>query len=144
MQEIDLKALATGVLWAAFGLSALFGAIAQRTHFCTMGAVSDIVTIGDWTRMRMWVMAMGVAMIGFNLMVAVGWLDAGKSIYGGPKFVWLSALVGGLLFGFGSVAARRGNASTDGQEGEDPDPHHPHPCVLTPLGNPAHHSPFVV
>ena len=105
MQDIDLKALATLVLWAAFGLSALFGAIAQRTHFCTMGAVSDIVNIGDWTRMRMWVMAMGVAIIAFNLMVAAGWLDAGKSIYGGPKFVWLSALVGGALFGFGMVLA---------------------------------------
>ncbi len=105
MQDIDLTALATFVLWAAFGLSALFGAIAQRTHFCTMGAVSDIVNMGDWTRMRMWVMAMGVAIIGFNLMVAAGWLDAGKSIYGGPRFLWLSALVGGALFGFGMVLA---------------------------------------
>ena len=61
MQEIDLGALATQVLWAAFALSVVFGAIAQRTHFCTMGAVSDIVNMGDWTRMRMWVLAMGVA-----------------------------------------------------------------------------------
>jgi uncharacterized protein len=105
MQEVDLKSLATLVLCSAFGLSVLFGAIAQRTHFCTMGAVSDIVNMGDWTRMRMWVMAMGVAMIGFNVMVAAGWLDAGKSIYGGPKFIWLSALIGGGLFGFGMVLA---------------------------------------
>jgi uncharacterized protein len=105
MQEIDMKAVATLVLWAAFGLSAAFGAIAQRTHFCTMGAVADIVTIGDWTRMRMWIMAMGVAIIGFNAMVAIGWLDAAKSIYGGPRFLWLSALAGGALFGFGMVLA---------------------------------------
>ena len=105
MQEIDLKALATTTLWAAFALSALFGAIAQRTHFCTMGAVSDIVNMGDWTRMRMWVMAMGVAMIGFNLMVAAGWIEASKSLYGGPRFMWLSALAGGGLFGFGMVLA---------------------------------------
>jgi uncharacterized membrane protein YedE/YeeE len=105
MTDIDLKALSTLVLWASFGLSVLFGAIAQRTHFCTMGAVSDIVNIGDWTRMRMWIMAMGVAMIGFNAMVWMGWLDAGKSIYGGPRFIWLSALVGGGLFGFGMVLA---------------------------------------
>ena len=83
----------------------LFGAIAQRTHFCTMGAISDIVNVGDWTRMRMWVMAMGVAMIGFNVMVAAGWLDAGKSLYGSPRFIWLSALAGGALFGFGMVLA---------------------------------------
>ena len=64
------------MLWTAFGLSVVLGAIMQRTHFCTMGAVSDIVNMGDWARMRMWVMAMGVAMIGFNAMVALGWIDA--------------------------------------------------------------------
>jgi uncharacterized protein len=105
MQEIDLAGLANDVLWVAFGLSAVFGAIAQRTHFCTMGAVADVVNIGDWSRMRMWVMAMGVAMIGFNLMVAAGWLDASKSVYGGPRFIWLSALCGGVLFGVGMVLA---------------------------------------
>ena len=105
MQDIDLKALAGTVLWATFALSVLFGAVTQRTQFCTMGALADIVNIGDWTRMRMWVMAMGVAIIGFNSMVALGWLDAGKSIYGGPRVMWLSALVGGSMFGFGMVLA---------------------------------------
>ncbi|HEY4068099.1 MAG TPA: YeeE/YedE family protein [Burkholderiaceae bacterium] len=105
MQDIDMKAVATLVLWATFALAVVFGAISQRTHFCTMGAVADVVNMGDWTRMRMWVMAMGVAMIGFNAMVAIGWLDAGKSLYGGPKFIWLSALVGGAMFGFGMVLA---------------------------------------
>jgi len=105
MQEIDLKALATLVLWASFGLSVVFGAITQRTHFCTMGAVADIVNIGDWTRMRMWAMAIGVAMIGFNAMVALGWLDAAHSLYGGPRVLWLSALIGGAMFGFGMVLA---------------------------------------
>ncbi len=78
MQEVDLKALSTLVLWASFGLAVLFGAITQRTHFCTMGAVADIVNIGDWSRMRMWALAMGVAMIGFNGMVGLGWIEAGK------------------------------------------------------------------
>jgi uncharacterized membrane protein YedE/YeeE len=105
MHDVDIGALATQVLWAAFALGAAFGAIAQRTHFCTMGAVADIVHIGDWTRMRMWVLAIGVAMVGFNAMVAAGWVDAGKSLYGAPRLTWLSALVGGLMFGFGMVLA---------------------------------------
>ena len=105
MQELDIQALATQVLWATFALSVLFGAIAQRTHFCTMGAVSDIVNIGDWSRMRMWVLAMGVAIVGFNAMVGLGWVDASKTLYGGPRVIWLSALVGGLMFGFGMVLA---------------------------------------
>ena len=103
MQEIDTSGLATQVLWAAFALSVVLGALMQRTHFCTMGAVADIVNMGDWARMRMWVLAMGVAMIGFNAMVALGWLDASKSLYAAPRVIWLSALVGGALFGFGMV-----------------------------------------
>ncbi|HMO45746.1 MAG TPA: YeeE/YedE family protein [Rubrivivax sp.] len=105
MQEADLPGLTASVLWAAFALAVAFGAIAQRTHFCTMGAVADIVNLGDWTRMRMWVLAIGVAMIGFNAMVALGWVQAGSSIYAAPKLLWLSHLVGGLLFGFGMVLA---------------------------------------
>jgi uncharacterized protein len=105
MQAIDMGALASQVLWAAFALAIVFGAIAQKTHFCTMGAVADIVNIGDWARMRMWILAIGVAMIGFNTMVAVGWVEAGKSIYAAPRLTWLSAAVGGLMFGFGMVLA---------------------------------------
>jgi uncharacterized protein len=105
MQDVDMGALATQVLWAAFGLSVAFGAIAQRTHFCTMGAVADIVNVGDWSRMRMWALAIGVAMLGFNAMVAAGWVDAGKTIYAAPRLTWLSAIVGGAMFGFGMVLA---------------------------------------
>jgi hypothetical protein len=105
MQESDLPGLAAQVLWAAFLLAAAFGAIAQRTHFCTMGAVSDIVNFGDWSRMRMWALAVGVAMLAFNGMVWAGWVEAGKSIYAGNKLIWLSNLVGGALFGFGMVLA---------------------------------------
>ena len=105
MQEIDPGLVATRVLWAAFALSVVFGAIAQRTHFCTMGAIADVVLMGDWTRMRMWVLAMAVAILGFNAMVAAGWIDAGNSIYAGAKLNWLSALVGGEVFVWGFVLA---------------------------------------
>lgn len=105
VQEADLPGMAAQVLWAAFFLAAAFGAVAQRTHFCTMGAVADIVNMGDWSRMRMWALAAGVAMLGFNAMVGLGWVEAGKSIYAGPRLIWLSNLVGGLLFGVGMVLA---------------------------------------
>jgi uncharacterized protein len=105
MQESDLPAFVAQLLWAAFGLAVVFGAIAQRTHFCTMGAVSDIVSMGDWTRMRMWLLAIGVAMVGFNSMVGLGWVEARNSVYAGPRLLWLSSIVGGLMFGFGMVLA---------------------------------------
>ena len=105
MDITQLNSLTTQVLWAAFILAMLFGAIAQRTHFCTMGAVSDIVNMGDWTRMRMWGMAIGVAMIGFYGMAVAGLIDPSKTLYASNRFIWLSALVGGGMFGFGMVLA---------------------------------------
>ena len=105
MEIADLAKLNTLVLWAAFAAAAVFGFIAQRTHFCTMGAISDIVNMGDWTRMRMWGMAVGIAMIGFYGMAWMGWIDPTQSIYTGNRVIWLSAVVGGALFGFGMVLA---------------------------------------
>lgn len=105
MDAAAFQSLHSTVLWAAFAVSALFGSIAHRTHFCTMGAISDVVNMGDWTRMRMWVMAIGVAMLGFHGMAALGWIDPTQTIYHSGRVIWLSALVGGALFGFGMVLA---------------------------------------
>jgi uncharacterized membrane protein YedE/YeeE len=105
LSEAQLQALTAQVLWMAFALAIAFGAIAQRTHFCTMGAVSDIVTMGDWSRMRMWALAAGVAVLGFNAMVALGWVAAADSLYATPRFIGLSNAIGGLMFGFGMVLA---------------------------------------
>ena len=105
MTEAALLVLQQQVLWAALALGLAFGAIAQRTHFCTMGAVADVVNIGDWSRMRMWVLAIGVAMLGFNAMVGLGWVKAANTVYAGPALLWLSQAVGGLMFGFGMVLA---------------------------------------
>lgn len=105
MQPNDLINLNTQVLWTTFLLSALFGAITQRSHFCTMGAVSDIVNMGDWTRMRQWALAIGTAMMGFGYLVFAGFIDPSRTIYASTRLIWLSALIGGLMFGFGMVLA---------------------------------------
>ncbi len=105
MQESDLPGLVRTVLWAGFLLGLLFGAVAQRTHFCTMGALADVFTMRDTTRLRMWVLAIGVATLGFNTMAALGWVDAADTVYARHELIWLSNIVGGALFGFGMVLA---------------------------------------
>ncbi|MFM8343619.1 MAG: YeeE/YedE thiosulfate transporter family protein, partial [Betaproteobacteria bacterium] len=105
MQEVDVVALGHQVLCATFALSLVFGLIAQKTHFCTMGAVGDILNIGDWSRMRMWVRAIGVAMLGFNGMVAAAWIDPLRTFYTQPRVPVLSLALGGLMFGVGMVLA---------------------------------------
>ncbi len=52
-------ALAPLVAGGAFLLAFVFGAVANKTDFCTMGAVSDWVNMGSLARMRMWVLAIG-------------------------------------------------------------------------------------
>jgi len=105
MDDVDPDSVATQVLWASFMLAVVFGAVAQRTRFCTMGAIADAVHMGDWARARMWALAIAVAVLGFNGMVALGWIEARHSIYAGPRLLWLSSLLGGALFGFGMVLA---------------------------------------
>ncbi len=97
----DLQSLPALVAWSAFGLAAVFGAVANRVDFCTMGAVTDVVVSSDWRRMRMWLLAIAVAIVGATWLEATGLVDLGKSIYAVPRVAWASHLVGGLLFGFG-------------------------------------------
>ena len=101
----DLAELPALVAWCAFGLAVAFGAVANRVNFCTMGAVSDLVTMGDWRRMRMWLLAIAVAIAGATWLDASGLVELGKSIYTTPRVAWLSYLVGGFLFGFGMTLA---------------------------------------
>jgi uncharacterized membrane protein YedE/YeeE len=99
MQDIShLQGLVTG---AAFLLAALFGAVATRVNFCTMGAISDVVNFGDSRRLRMWLLAIAVAIAGAGALQATGQVDLSKSLYTGGRIAWLSLVVGGFLFGFG-------------------------------------------
>lgn len=86
-------------------LGVLFGVFAHRTGFCTMGAISDLVTFGDSRRLRMWMLAAAVAVLGAQLLHVAGSIDLGRSFYVAPRLNWLAHLVGGLLFGVGMTLA---------------------------------------
>ncbi|MFZ6646723.1 YeeE/YedE family protein [Undibacterium sp. TJN25] len=101
--EVNIESIVSQVVWLTFFLGAAFGAIAQRSQFCTMGAVADIVSMGDWVRMRQWLLAIAVAILGTNLLAYMGYIDLSKAIYTAPRLTWLSHIVGGALFGFGMV-----------------------------------------
>jgi uncharacterized membrane protein YedE/YeeE len=92
---------ATIVTWGGFVLAFIFGAVANKTNFCTMGAISDVVNMDHWGRMRMWLLTIAVAIIGTNLLFYFGLIDLSKSVYQRPTITWLSMLVGGFLFGIG-------------------------------------------
>jgi uncharacterized protein len=105
MPEIDLTSIANSVLWGTFLVTLLLGILLQKTRFCTMGAITDIMIMGEWTRMRQWMMAIGVAIIGVGIMSSSGIIDPAKSIYTSSRLTWLSTIVGSVMFGFGMVLA---------------------------------------
>ncbi len=90
-------------LWAAFGIAVVMGAVANKTNFCTMGAVSDWVNMGDTGRMRAWIFAIAIAMLGVAVLESQGLVkpDAAFPPYRANQLVWLENLLGGLMFGVG-------------------------------------------
>jgi hypothetical protein len=101
MNEANPAQLVPYVTGGAFALAFVFGAVGNKTNFCTMGAVSDWVNMGDTGRLRMWLLAIAVALLGSSALQLAGLVDLSKSIYPGPNFTWLSYIVGGFLFGVG-------------------------------------------
>ncbi|MFA5081822.1 MAG: YeeE/YedE family protein [Hydrogenophilaceae bacterium] len=93
------------VAWLGFALALVFGYVANKTSFCTMGAVSDVVNMDEWGRMRAWLLAIAVAILGTGILVYLGDLDISKTYYTRETFHWLAALVGGLSFGVGMTLA---------------------------------------
>lgn len=93
------------VAMLSFLVGIVFGAVVNKTNFCTMGAVSDWVNMGNKGRLRAWFLAIGIAMLITQVMQFNGMIDIGQSIYLTPNFGWLGYLVGGFLFGVGMTLA---------------------------------------
>jgi uncharacterized membrane protein YedE/YeeE len=91
-------------LWSTFVISIIMGMVANKTNFCTMGAVSDLVNMGDSGRFRAWVLAATVAMIGVLVLEGLGLVNLSSTTlppYRGSEFQWGRYLLGGFLFGVG-------------------------------------------
>ena len=91
----------TLVVSGGFAIAFVFGLVAAKTNFCTMGALSDIVNMGHWGRMRMWLLAIAVAIVGTSVLSYTGQVDLARSVPQRPVIAWLSLLLGGGVFGIG-------------------------------------------
>ena len=83
------------ILLAALAIGLAYGAVAARTHFCTMGALADLCLFGSTRRLRGVVAAAGTALVGLGIarLLGSGTLSLSTS--------WLAALLGGLAMGVG-------------------------------------------
>ena len=100
--------ITTQILLWAFALAFVLGAVATKTNFCTMGAVSDWVNMNDTNRLKAWVLAIAVALIGVTViegMMGYASVDGSQPPYRTAQFAWLGYIVGGILFGIGMTFA---------------------------------------
>jgi len=79
----------------ALGLAARIG------RFCTLGAIEDALYSSDDRRLRMWAIALAVAIAGTQSALQTGLLSAADTAYLGQVWNPLAVILGGLLFGYG-------------------------------------------
>lgn len=82
-----------------------FGAVGLLSGFCLTSGLRNWWTKGDGVLVRTFALALAVAIVGTQTLAVAGLVDLGQSIYLQPSFSAGLMLFGGLLFGYGMVAA---------------------------------------
>ena len=95
------------VLAGGFILAFILGAVGNKTHFCTLGGVSDWVNMDNKGRLGAWFLAMAIAALGVSLIEALGLISLSdtRPPYRSTGFSWLRYILGGLMFGVGMTLA---------------------------------------
>lgn len=88
-----------------FAIAIVFGFVGNKTHFCSMGAISDVVNMGAKGRLGAWFLAIGIAILGAQFLLFRGMVDLNASVYLASNFYVLSYILGGLIFGVGMTLA---------------------------------------
>jgi len=84
-------------------LGLVLGVVGQATRFCVRGAIADWVSLRSPARLASWLLAIGVGAVCVQVLISAGWLDASRTVAWSARVVWLSYLVGGLVFGYGMI-----------------------------------------
>jgi len=83
----------------------LLGLAARLGRFCTLGAIEDALYGGSDTRLRMWALAVGTAVIGTFALTGAGLLSETQSFYLSIRWMPMASILGGLMFGYGMALA---------------------------------------
>ena len=100
--------------WSTFIISVILGVVVNKTNFCTMGAVSDMVNIGDYGRFRAWLLAIATATLCVSILEYMGMVNVSDTFppYRGNQLIYAENILGGIIFGIGmTFASGCGNKS---------------------------------
>lgn len=98
--------ISDAVLAALIGLASgvVLGLASRLGKFCTLAAIEDATYGGNGIRLRMWGVALGVAILLSHAAMAAGLLDASDVFYLSNWSI-AGAVLGGLMFGIGMALA---------------------------------------
>ncbi|ETR76581.1 lipocalin [Afipia sp. P52-10] len=77
------------------------GFAARRARLCTFGAIEDALVGGDSRRLRVLGLALGIAVLGTQGLIATGLLNPELTNYIPPALPLVSILLGSTMFGIG-------------------------------------------
>ena len=99
MLELIGEARAAALVGVFGGL--LLGLAARFGRFCTLGSIEDYLYSSDDRRLRMWGVAIGVAILATQGLIATGGLDPADTPLLNMAWNPMATVLGGLMFGYG-------------------------------------------
>lgn len=103
---IDRFGEANLLLAGGIAVGIMFGAFAQQSRFCLRSAVIEFRRREPGTKLAVWLFAFSVALAAVQAAIMVGWLDVSQSRMIAMTGSMSGAVIGGLMFGIGMIAAR--------------------------------------
>lgn len=92
-------------MFAGVIIGLALGVLLQHTHYCTMGALSDVFLFKSFRRLRVWGLGAATAILGTQALIWRGIIDLSGTIYHLESFAPFSLFAGGCFFGWGMVMA---------------------------------------
>jgi len=87
--------------FCGFAGGAVLGVTARWGRFCTLGAIEDASLGGNFDRLRMWGLAIAIAIAATFGLDAAGFINVADSFYLYAPTTLVATAVGGLTFGLG-------------------------------------------
>lgn len=87
--------------FGGFAIGAAAGFAVRHARLCSFGAIEDALMGGDSRRLRVFGLALGIAILGTQALIISGFLDPELTTYIPPALPLVAILIGSVMFGVG-------------------------------------------
>lgn len=84
-----------------FVIGMIAGFAVRHARLCSFGAIEDAMMGGDTRRLRIFGLALGVAILGTQALIVAGMFDPSFSTYTASSLPVVAIMIGSVLFGIG-------------------------------------------